>query len=100
MNENIVNGEIVVVHQNTNELVADFFTKALHGHRYRKFRASIGLGIGARIMGQDGQSVEVHLGDTVQEAMENILLLKDSRSSIDNTLDNILVCLSVEDLES
>ena len=95
VNENIVNGEIVVVHQNTNELVADFFTKALHGHRYRKFRA--------RIMGQDEQSVEVHLGDTVQEAMESILLLKDSRSSIDNSLDNILVCLSMvtgEDLEN
>ena len=45
VNENIEKGEIVVIHENTNDLVADFFTKALHGNRYRRFRA--------RIMGKD-----------------------------------------------
>ena len=91
VNENIVNGEIVVVHQNTDELVADFFTKALHGYRFRRFKA--------RIMGQDGVSVEVHLGDTVEEAMQGILTLKSSKLARDKSMDDILVCLSVEDLE-
>ncbi len=90
VNENIVDGEIVVVYQNTDELVADFFTKALHGHRFRRFKA--------RIMGQDGDSVEVHLGDTVEEAMESILKLKRSKLSKEHTMDEILVCLSMEDL--
>lgn len=89
VNENIVNGEIVVVHQNTEELVADFFTKALHGNRYRRFKAII--------MGQDGASSEFHLGDKVEEAMEGVLTLKKLSQS--ESLDNILVCLSVEDLE-
>ena len=40
--------------------MADFFTKALHGSRYHKFRA--------RIMGQDGDTFEVNLGDSVYEA--------------------------------
>jgi hypothetical protein len=84
-----VNGEIVVVHQNTEELVADFFTKALHGNRYRRFKAII--------MGQDGASSEFHLGDKVEEAMESVLTLKKLSQS--KSLDNILVCLSVEDLE-
>ena len=90
VNENIVDGEIVVVYQNTDELVADFFTKALHGHRFRRFKA--------RIMGRDGDSVEVHLGDTVEEAMDSMLELKRSKLSREYAMDEILVCLSMEDL--
>ena len=50
-------------------------------------------------MGQDGESVEVYLGDAVEEVMESILDLKSSKLSRDNSMDRILVCLSVEDLE-
>ena len=67
MNENVERREIIVVHENTNSLVANFFTKAVHGNRYSSFRA--------RIMGKDGKSeneVPVYLGDTV-EAMDKIL---------------------------
>ena len=58
--DNVDKGEIIIIHENTAELVADFFTKALHGSRYHKFRA--------RIMGQDGDTFEVNLGDSVYEA--------------------------------
>ena len=49
-------------------------------------------------MGRDGVSVEVHLGDTVEEAMESILKLKRSKMSREYAMDEILVCLSMEDL--
>ena len=55
VNENIADGEVVVVYQDTNSLVADFLTKALHGERYRNIRAEI--------MGLDGKTIEIHLGD-------------------------------------
>ena len=38
VNENIADGEVVVVYQDTNSLVADFLTKALHGERYASYR--------------------------------------------------------------
>ena len=82
VNENVVNGEIIVVHENTKNLVADFFTKALHGHRYNSFRA--------RIMGKDRKSeTEVYLGDTVVKAVNSIVDLK----SAGLVLDEVLVCL-------
>ena len=88
VNENVEKGEIIVVHKNTDELVADFFTKAVHGQRYTSFRA--------KIMGLDGASVsEVHLGDTIGEAMGSILELKNSEGNSKIVLDDLLVSLTL-----
>ena len=84
VNENIEKGEILVVHENTKDLIADFLTKALHGERYRKFRA--------RLMGQDEESqLEVFLGDTVEEVIESIQLCES-----EGLLDRV-VCLIMEE---
>ena len=66
--DNVDKGEIIIIHENTAELVADFFTKALHGDRYRRFRA--------RIMGKDGIKFDVSLGESVHVAVVNLKSLE------------------------
>ena len=83
VNENIEKGEILVVHQNTKHLIADFFTKAIHGARYNNFRA--------RLMGENGIETEVWLGNTIDDAMDSIVELKNSVES----WEDILVCLII-----
>ena len=41
VNENIVAGDIILLYEDTETLVADFLTKAVHGSRYKTFRARI-----------------------------------------------------------
>ena len=41
LNENIEAGDIVLLYEDTETLVADFLTKAFHGTRYKTFRARI-----------------------------------------------------------
>ena len=67
VNDNVESGEIVLLYENTEHLVADFLTKALYGERFTRFRA--------RIMGSDSKQITKVLGNTVAEVKMNISFL-------------------------
>ena len=67
VNDNVESGEIVLLYENTEHLVADFLTKALYGERFTRFRA--------RIMGSDSKQITKVLGNTVAEVQMNISFL-------------------------
>jgi hypothetical protein len=47
VNENIQNGELMLLYEATDTLVADFLTKAVYGNKFKTFRA--------KVMGHDNQ---------------------------------------------
>jgi len=69
VNENVEAGEIVLLYENTEDLVADFLTKALYGERFQTFRI--------RIMGCDKPGTR-SLGGTMKEVEQNLLMLLES----------------------
>ncbi len=67
VNDNVEAGEIVLLYENTEHLIADFLTKALHGDRFQQFRA--------RIMGLDSTETTKLLGNSRAEVQKNISFL-------------------------
>jgi hypothetical protein len=64
VNENIAAGDIVMLYEDTDTLVADFLTKAVHGKRFKMFRA--------RILGSDSREVELEFKGDEHEVAEKI----------------------------
>ena len=69
VNENITAGEIVLLYEDTETLVADFLTKAVHGKRFKIFRA--------RILGRDGQETDLEIKGDDREVAEKIRGLQE-----------------------
>ena len=67
VNDNVEAGEIVLLYENTEHLIADFLTKALYGNRFQQFRA--------RIMGLDSSESTKMLGSSRVEVQKNISFL-------------------------
>jgi hypothetical protein len=68
VNENIQAGEVVILYEATDTLVADFLTKAVHGSKFKTFRA--------KIMGHDNQEMIVclnHMPYTVEQSIQYLL---------------------------
>jgi len=69
VNENIAAGDIVLLYEDTETLVADFLTKAVHGKRFKIFRA--------RILGRDGQEIDLEIKGDDREVAEKIRGLQE-----------------------
>ena len=69
VNENIAVGDIVLLYEDTDTLVADFLTKAVHGKRFKIFRA--------RILGRDGQEIDLEIKGDDHEVAEKIRGLQE-----------------------
>ena len=54
-NEHLEAGEIILLYENTESLVADFLTKAVHGSKFKSFKA--------KIMGLNDKERIIHLND-------------------------------------
>jgi hypothetical protein len=67
VNDNVEAGEIILLYENTEHLIADFLTKALYGDRFQQFRA--------RIMGLDTTETTKMLGSSRAEVQKNISFL-------------------------
>ena len=76
VNENIQAGEVVILYEATDTLVADFLTKAVHGSKFKMFRA--------KIMGSDNQEMIVCLNQLSYSIEESIcyLLNGDKRNKL------------------
>ena len=77
VNENVEAGEIVMIYENTEDLVADFLTKAVHGERFKIFRA--------RVLGMSNNKEIVKLlGKSKEEVDRNVrrLLLGEKENHI------------------
>ena len=84
VNDNVEAGEIVLLYENTEHLIADFLTKALYGNRFQQFRA--------RIMGLDSSESTKMLGSSRVEVQKNISFLIEAEK---RNLIQIL-CLEAE----
>jgi hypothetical protein len=67
VNENIEAGDIVLLYEDTETLVADFLTKAVHGTRYKTFRA--------RIMGDKNEEKTLILDGGSEKISHSLQLL-------------------------
>jgi hypothetical protein len=72
VNENIEAGDIVLLYEDTDTLVADFLTKAVHGRRFKTFRA--------RIMGMDNKEHILFLNGDEHTVAETIQKLRAGAS--------------------